>query len=420
MAGFYREDGCLTVDGLRLDDIAGEFGTPLYVYSAAAVESAYERFSGAVDGVDSQVHFALKANSNMAILRLLARLGAGADIVSGGEMRRALDAGIPPDKIIFSGVGKTDPEIRAALDSNIGQINAESPAEVERILAIAEEVGQTVRIALRVNPDVESETHTKLATGKRDTKFGIAMGDCAGLYRQISDHPRAVAAGLAVHIGSQIMSLEPFESAWTNLLDLAQTLQDDGMEVPSFDLGGGLGVDYKTGEGADLDGFGQLVTRLFGNRKISLGFEPGRFIVAEAGALITRVIYTKDNTDKTFVITDAAMNDLLRPTLYEAYHRIEPVSRPPEEEEEVMSDIVGPVCEPGDFLGLGRMMPKLEKDDLLAVMSAGAYSAVMRSSYNTRPPAAEVLVIDGEAHRVSKQQSVQDLIDLDIIPKALR
>lgn len=417
MAGFERIDGHLSVDGLMIDDIAAEFGTPIYVYSADAIRLAFTRFSQAVSGADSHVHFALKANSNMAVLRLLARMGAGADIVSGGEMARALAAGIPPTKIIFSGVGKTDAEINDALHHGVGQINAESPAEVGRILSLAEAADKIARIALRVNPDVEAGTHAKIATGKSDTKFGIAMDDCADLYRTITEHPYGEAAGLAVHIGSQIMSLEPFENAWTHLLDLVEALREDGLDVPSLDLGGGLGVDYKTGESADLGGFGQLVTRLFGNRKLSLGFEPGRFIVAEAGALITRVIYTKDGEDKTFVIADGAMNDLIRPTLYEAYHRIEPVA--PKEGALRKSDLVGPVCETGDYLGLGRDLPSMETGDLVAVMSAGAYGAVMRSSYNTRPPAAEVLVLDGKAHPVSLRQSVQDLIDLDLIPEEL-
>ena len=417
MAGFERIDGHLSVDGLMIDDIAAEFGTPIYVYSADAIRHAFNRFSQAVSGADSHVHFALKANSNMAVLRLLASMGAGADIVSGGELARALAAGIPATKIIFSGVGKTDAEINEALHHGVGQINAESPAEVGRILALAEDADKVVRIALRVNPDVEAGTHAKIATGKSDTKFGIAMDDCADLYRTITEHPHGEAAGLAVHIGSQIMSLEPFENAWTHLLDLVEALREDGLDVPSLDLGGGLGVDYTTGESADLEGFGQLVTRLFGNRKLSLGFEPGRFIVAEAGALITRVIYTKDGEDKTFVIADGAMNDLIRPTLYEAYHRIEPVA--PKEGALRKSDLVGPVCETGDYLGLGRDLPKMETGDLVAVMSAGAYGAVMRSSYNTRPPAAEVLVLEGKAHLVSLRQSVQDLIDLDLIPEEL-
>ena len=418
MSGFTRDHNRLHVDGLPLEDIAAEFGTPLYVYSAEAITAAYTRFHEAVAGADGHIHFALKANSNMAVLRLLARLGAGADIVSGGEMQRALAAGIAPEKIIFSGVGKTDAELLAAFEAGIGQINAESPAEVDAIIRLAEAHGHHCRVALRVNPDVDAKTHAKIATGKSDTKFGISMEDCLPLYRRMAESQVITPAGLAVHIGSQIMTLEPFENAWVNLLDLAETLRDEGLDVPGLDLGGGLGVDYTTGQPADVKGFGDLITRLFGNRQYRLGFEPGRWIIAEAGALLTRVIYTKKAPSKKFAIVDGAMNDLIRPTLYEAYHRIEAVADLNTPEEPL--DIVGPVCETGDYLGLNRMMPRLTNGDLLAVMSAGAYGAVMRSSYNTRPPAAEVLVINGKAHLVSPRQSVADLIALDTIPDDLR
>jgi len=418
MAGFTREQGRLHVDGIALDDLADQFGTPLYVYSADAITTAFTCFRDAVAGADSHIHFALKANSNLAVLRLLARLGAGADIVSGGEIQRAIAAGIAPEKIIFSGVGKTDDELLAAFEAGVGQINAESSAEVDAIIRLAEAHGHHCRVALRVNPDVDAKTHAKIATGKSDTKFGISMADCPALYRRMAASAAITPAGLAVHIGSQIMTLEPFENAWVNLLDLAESLRGEGLDVPGLDLGGGLGVDYTTGQPADINGFGALITRLFGNRQYRLGFEPGRWIIAEAGALLTKVIYTKKAPSKQFAIVDGAMNDLIRPTLYDAYHRIESVVdlNTPQE----LVDIVGPVCETGDYLGLNRMMPSLASGDLLAVMSAGAYGAVMRSSYNTRPPAAEVLVMNGNAHLVSPRQSVADLMALDVIPDALR
>ena len=418
MSGFDRINGDLCVDGIRLSDLAKEYGTPLYVYSAAAITDAYHQFRDAVSGADSHIHFALKANSNMAVLKLLANLGAGADIVSGGEMQRALSAGIAPENIIFSGVGKTDAELLAAMEAGIGQINAESPAEVDAIIRLGQAHGMTCRVALRVNPDVDAKTHAKIATGKSDTKFGISMESCTALYQHMAESDVITPAGLAVHIGSQIMTLEPFENAWHNLVDLAQDLREGGFDVPGLDLGGGLGVDYKTGQAGDVTAFGALVTRLFGNRQFSLGFEPGRWITAEAGTLLTQVIYTKDAPSKQFVIVDGAMNDLIRPTLYEAYHRIEPVAD--HGQPSITADIVGPVCETGDYLGLNRQMPPLQQGDLLAVMSAGAYGAVMRSSYNTRPPAAEVMVIDGEAHLVSSRQSVADLLALDQIPSVLQ
>ena len=419
-SGFSRVNGQLCVDGINLHDLATEFGTPLYVYSAAAIRDAYQQFHDAVSGADSHIHFALKANSNLAVLKLLANLGAGADIVSGGEMERALAAGIAPEKIIFSGVGKTDAELLAAMQAGLGQINAESPAEVEAIIRLAQANHHTCRVALRVNPNVDAKTHAKIATGKDDTKFGISMDECPTLYRRMAESGVITPAGLAVHIGSQIMTLEPFENAWHNLMDLAEALRQSGLDVPGLDLGGGLGVDYATGKPADVAGFGALVTRMFGNRKFSLGFEPGRWITAEAGALLTKVIYTKEAPSKQFVIVDGAMNDLIRPTLYEAYHRIEPVGENNNKAMNKPADIVGPVCETGDYLGLNRDMPELSEGDVLAVMSAGAYGAVMRSSYNTRPPAAEVLVMDGEAHLVSPRQTVADLLALDTIPHVLR
>ncbi|NBW05861.1 MAG: diaminopimelate decarboxylase, partial [Alphaproteobacteria bacterium] len=375
MSGFTRDHNRLHVDGLPLEDIAAEFGTPLYVYSADAITAAYTRFHGAVAGADGRIHFALKANSNMAVLRLLARLGAGADIVSGGEMQRALAAGIAPEKIIFSGVGKTDVELLAAFEAGIGQINAESPAEVDAIIRLAEAHGHHCRVALRVNPDVDAKTHAKIATGKSDTKFGISMEDCPPLYRRMAESQVITPAGLAVHIGSQLTTLAPFEKAYLELLELADGLRAEGYDVPVLDLGGGLGIDYQGDSLPDFAAYGALVTRIFSNRGYRLGFEPGRSIAADNGLLLTRTHYIKQGEDKRFIIVDGAMNDLIRPTLYEAYHRIEPVTD--KGAPCGMADIVGPVCETGDYLGQGRDMPDIGEGDLLAVFSAGAYGAVM-------------------------------------------
>lgn len=404
-------------DGVAVNDIAAEFGTPLYIYSAAGITGNFNRFKQAVSGVKSDIHFALKANSNLAVLRLLAGLGAGADIVSVGEMQRALAAGIPPEKIIFSGVGKTEAELHAGITARLGQINAESEAEVETIIRIASELGIKPKLALRVNPDVDAKTHAKITTGKSDTKFGISVKSCPKLYRRIAESDAVEPAGLAVHLGSQIMSLEPFEEAWGHLLNLVDDLQGSGFDVPMLDLGGGIGIDYATGTPADLEGFGALALRMFGSRNLTLGFEPGRLITAEAGVLAVKVIAVKDNGTKKFIIVDGAMNDLIRPTLYDAYHRIEAASDLGGDA--ITADIVGPVCESGDFLGLERRLPNVSAGDVLAVHSAGAYGAVMRSSYNTRPPAPEVLVLNGTPHLVSRQQSVDDLLALDIIPKVL-
>ena len=416
-SGFHRSDRRLCVDGLPLEDIAGEFGTPLYVYSAAAIEENYTRFKEAIRD-SGKIHYAVKANSNLAVLRVLARLGAGADIVSGGELQRALRAGFEPGSIIFSGVGKTDDEIAAALKAGIGQINAESESEVGRILALAKGVNTPTRLALRVNPDVDAETHAKLSTGGGGTKFGIAAADIADLYRRVAESGVIAPAGLAVHIGSQIMNAAPYESAWNLLLELAETLRADGLDVPMLDLGGGMGIDYGTdGDKQTGDLLGDLASRVFGDHDYQLGFEPGRCLLARAGALLVRVLHIKPAQGKIFVVVDGAMNDLIRPTFYGAAHRIEPAGPPGKST--VNADIVGPVCEPGDYLGLGLELPEVGRNDVLAIMSAGAYGAVMRSNYNSRPFAAEVMVVDGRAQRVSAPQTVEDLLAGDIIPPGL-
>ena len=417
MSAFARDDqGRLCAGGMPLGDIATSHGSPLYVYSGDGIRDDYRRFAAAVAPVDGSVHFALKANSALGVIDLLARHGAGADIVSGGEMARALAAGIPAEKIVFSGVGKSAEEIGAALDAGIGQINAESPQEVEAISQIAAARGVQAPVALRVNVDVAPKTHAKISTGQRSTKFGVStsQNEAADLYRKMAADPHIRPAGLAVHIGSQILELDPFERAYSALLSFGTALRDEGLEVPVLDLGGGIGVDYQDGTPTDFTAYGELVSRLFADSGFQLGFEPGRSIVANNGVLLTRVIYVKDGDNKRFAIVDAAMNDLLRPTLYEAHHDIRPVG--PEGAIEGPADIVGPVCETGDYLGLDRMMPSLAAGDCLAVMSAGAYGAVMASSYNTRPPAGEVMVLDGEVHILRRRRDVAELLAEEIIP----
>ena len=417
MSAFARDDqGRLCAGGMPLGDIAASHGSPLYVYSGDGIRDDYRRFAAAVAPVDGSVHFALKANSALGVIGLLARHGAGADIVSGGEMARALAAGIPAEKIVFSGVGKSAEEIGAALDAGIGQINAESPQEVEAISQIAAARGVQAPVALRVNVDVAPKTHAKISTGQRSTKFGVStsQNEAADLYRKMAADPHIRPAGLAVHIGSQILELDPFERAYSALLSFGTALRDEGLEVPVLDLGGGIGVDYQYGTPTDFTAYGELVSRLFADSGFRLGFEPGRSIVANNGVLLTRVIYVKDGDNKRFAIVDAAMNDLLRPTLYEAHHDIRPVG--PEGAIEGPADIVGPVCETGDYLGLDRMLPALATGDCLAVMSAGAYGAVMASSYNTRPPAGEVMVLDGEVHILRRRRDVAELLAEEIIP----
>ena len=417
MSAFARDDqGRLCAGGMPLGDIAASHGSPLYVYSGDGIRDDYRRFAAAVAPVHGSVHFALKANSALGVIGLLARHGAGADIVSGGEMARALAAGIPAEKIVFSGVGKSAEEIGAALDAGIGQINAESPQEVEAISQIAAARSVQASVALRVNVDVAPKTHAKISTGQRSTKFGVStsQNEAADLYRKMAADPHIRPVGLAVHIGSQILELDPFERAYSALLSFGTALRDEGLEVPVLDLGGGIGVDYQDGTSTDFTAYGELISRLFADSGFRLGFEPGRSIVANNGVLLTRVIYVKDGDNKRFAIVDAAMNDLLRPTLYEAHHDIRPVG--PEGAIEGPADIVGPVCETGDYLGLDRMMPSLAAGDCLAVMSAGAYGAVMASSYNTRPPAGEVMVLDGEVHILRRRRDVAELLAEEIIP----
>ena len=417
MSAFFRDaQHHLTIDGVPLDRLMTEFGSPLYAYSGAGLQRAFTAFQTAVAPVSGKLHFALKANSALGVIALLARCGAGADIVSAGELARALAAGIAAGDIIFSGVGKSAADIRTALTAGIGQINAESPAEVAQISAVAAAMGVVAPVALRVNVDVDAGTHAKISTGQRDTKFGISTGqrEAATLYAELAADPHIKPMGLAVHIGSQICDLAPFERAYTALLDVASGLRAEGLEVPCLDLGGGVGVDYQKAGDTDFSAYGALVTRLFKDSGFHLGFEPGRAITANNGALLTEVIYVKAGDNKRFVIVDAAMNDLLRPTLYEAHHPI--VTLAPPQPAIGKADIVGPVCETGDYLGLDRDMPDLRAGDRLAVLSAGAYGAVMASAYNTRPPAAELLVLDGTAHLLRPTRSIDSLLAEETIP----
>jgi len=417
MCAFHRDNNQqLCVDGLPLTYIAATHGSPVYVYSGAGITEAFTQFQAAVAPVAGKVHFAMKANSALGVLALIGRLGGGMDIVSAGELARAKAAGINPADIVFSGVGKTADDIRQALADGIGQINAESAPEVAAISAIAAEMGVVAPVALRVNVDVNPGTHAKISTGQRDTKFGISTDqrEAADLYRRLTEDAHIRPAGLAVHIGSQIRNLAPFEAAYSALLALAIELRDAGMPLPNLDLGGGVGVDYELAGPTDFTAYGAMVERLFKDKGFTLGFEPGRSIIANNGALITRVIYVKQGDNKRFVIVDAAMNDLLRPTLYESHHPIWTLAAP--KPSTGKADIVGPVCETGDYLGLNRDMPDLSAGDGLAVMSAGAYGAVMASGYNSRSPAAEILVLDGSAHLLRGARPIADIINDETIP----
>ena len=410
MAFTYDEDGLLCVDGHTTTDLAMRYGTPLYVYSAAGILAHLTAFQDAVAPVNGKVHFAVKSNSNLAILSLMAEQGAGADIVSGGEMMRALAAGIHAKDIVFSGVGKTDDEIRLALAKNIGQINVESQAELSHIEAIAAEWEIKAPVAIRVNPDIDAKSHEKISTGQKSTKFGIPIdgGEAEEIYRQIHNSNHLIARGLAVHIGSQLTDLAPFRMAYEKLIELADNFRAMGFDVPNLDLGGGLGIDYHDNHKPDFAGYGALITELFADKDYHLGFEPGRSIIADNGILLTSALYTKPGDGKDFIIVDAAMNDLLRPTLYEAHHRIEPVQQ--SNRAKRLSDIVGPVCETGDYLARGRDFPPVESGEVIAVFNAGAYGSVMASNYNTRAMPAEILIHQGVVHIIKPRKTIEELL----------
>jgi len=422
MHHFHYRDGVLCAEDVSLARIAAEVGTPFYCYSTATLERHYRVLTEAFAGQDALICFAVKANSNQAVLTTLARLGAGMDVVSEGELRRALAAGVPASRIIFAGVGKTRGEMAFALEAGILGFNVESEPELHALSEVASRVGKTARIALRVNPDVDAKTHAKISTGKAENKFGIPYGEARRLYREAAKLPGIAATGIHMHIGSQITHLEPFRNAFRLMRELAEALIADGHKLEHLDIGGGLGVPYVS-EGEVTpppSAYAEIVRQELGSLDLKIVMEPGRVIVGNAGVLVTRVVYCKEGTDKTFTVVDAAMNDLIRPTLYEAHHEIWPVEETKTAMPPVAQDIVGPVCETGDYLALDRKLPPLAAGDLIAVMTAGAYGAVMSSSYNTRPLVPEVLVKGAEYAVVRPRFGIDELIGLDKIPVWLK
>jgi diaminopimelate decarboxylase len=415
MNHFDYHDGVLHAEAVNLAELADRVGTPLYCYSTATLERHYRVFADAFAGEKVLICYAMKANSNQSVLRTLARLGAGADVVSGGELKRALAAGIPPQKIVFSGVGKTEAELRAALAADIHCINIESEPELELLSRLAVETGHTARISVRVNPDVDAGTHAKISTGKSENKFGIPLEHARQVYAHAAKMPGIKVTGTDVHIGSQITDLAPMETAFRILAEFVQTLRADGHTISHVDFGGGLGIPYYMDRAAppEPEAYAAMVKRIAHNLGCTLLFEPGRMIVGNAGILVARVIYVKHGEAKNFVIIDAAMNDLIRPTLYEAYHDILPVAQPAPGAPQMIADVVGPVCESGDFLALDRRLPEPKPGDLLAIMTAGAYGAVQAGTYNTRPLVPEVLVKDDQYAVVRPRLDVDALIALD-------
>jgi len=415
MNHFDYRNGVLHAEAVNLIELAEAVGTPFYCYSTATLERHYRVFSDAFAGEKSLVCYAMKANSNQSVLRTLAKLGAGADVVSGGELKRALAAGIPPEKILFSGVGKTEAELRAALAADILCINVESEPELELLSRLASEQGRVARISVRVNPDVDSGSHAKISTGKSENKFGVPLSLARAVYARAARLPGIHVTGVDMHIGSQITDLVPLEAAFRLLAEFVQMLRADGHVISHVDFGGGLGIPYHADREAPPlpSAYADVVKRVTHNLGCTLVFEPGRMIVGNAGVLVTRVIYVKHGDAKNFVIIDAAMNDLIRPTLYEAHHDILPVRAPAQGMPAIVADVVGPVCESGDYLALGRAMPTPKAGDLLAIMTAGAYGAVQSGTYNTRALVPEVLVKDDQYAVVRPRVEVETLIAMD-------
>lgn len=418
MNHFDYRDGVLHAEDVAIPDIAAQIGTPFYCYSTATLTRHYRVFAQSFAGLDALVCYAMKANSNQAVLRTLAKLGAGADVVSEGELRRALAAGIPAGKILFSGVGKTAREMDFALAAGILCFNVESEPELELLSARATALGKVASISLRINPDVDAKTHKKISTGKAENKFGIPWQRARQVYARAAKLPGIKITGIDTHIGSQITELQPFDDAFALLVDLVGALRADGHAIEHIDVGGGLGIPYRIDNNPPPlpDAYAQIVRKHVTKLGLKVMFEPGRLISGNAGILVSEVIFVKEGDAKNFLVVDAAMNDLIRPTLYDAFHDIRPVVQSPADTPRMMVDVVGPVCETGDYIGLDRDLPSLKAGDLIAVSTAGAYGAVQAGTYNTRLLVPEVLVDGDRFHVVRPRPTYDDLIGLDSMP----
>ena len=421
MDHFLYKDGVLHAEDVSLAEIAAAVGTPVYVYSTATLLRHFHLFDDALSGMDHLVCYAMKANSNQAVLRTLAQAGAGMDVVSGGEYRRAKAAGVPGDRIVFSGVGKTREEIELALTGGIRQFNVESEPEMILLDVVARELGKVAPITIRVNPDVDAKTHAKIATGKSENKFGIPIARAREVYAMAAKLPGLKIVGIDVHIGSQLTDLAPFEQAYGKVAELTEVLRADGHDIRRLDLGGGLGIPYERSNSAPPlpTDYGAMVQRTLGHLGCEVEIEPGRLIAGNAGVLVSEVIYLKSGEGRDFLILDAAMNDLIRPAMYDAWHDIVPLNEPAPGAEPRPVDIVGPVCESGDTFAKQRMMPVLGSGDLVAFRSAGAYGAVMSSEYNSRPLIPEVLVNGDQFAVIRPRPSFDEMINRDTIPEWL-
>jgi diaminopimelate decarboxylase len=419
MSPFHYHGGQLHAEQVALTQLADAVGTPFYCYSDAALHAAYDEFASAFAGRDVTICYSLKANNNLAVIKTLASLGAGADVVSEGELRCALAAGVPPERIVFAGVGKTAPEMAAGLDADIRQFNVESLPELHLIDRVALERGRRARIALRINPDVDARTHAHISTGKAENKFGIELGQARAAYEAASRLPGIEVTGLAVHIGSQLTEIDPYRAAFAKVAALTTELRQAGFAIRALDLGGGLGISYGDEAAPSIQDYAAAVTSTVGALGLPLILEPGRRIVGNAGILVTRVIYVKEGVSRNFLIVDAAMNDLIRPALYDAHHTMVPVAEPAPDAPTRRLDIVGPICESTDRLAEQRAMPPMAAGDLLAICSIGAYGAVMASTYNLRRPAPEIMVRGHEFAIVRRRPDYQDIIDRDRLPQWL-
>ena len=410
MQPFQMKNGELHAENFPLSKIAAEFGTPTYVYSKEALTSAFNRFNAGFEGTDHLVCFAVKSNPSLAILSLFAKLGAGFDIVSGGELARVIAAGGDPAKVVFSGVGKTEAEMRSALEAGIFCFNVESSSELIRLNDVAGSMQKIAPVSLRVNPNVDAKTHPYISTGLKNNKFGVAYEEALSIYQTAANMPNIAIHGVDCHIGSQLTELSPFLDALDRVLALVDQLEAAGIPIHHIDAGGGIGICYQDETPPDFSEYAQAMRLKMAGRKVKLVFEPGRALVGNAGALLTKVEYLKHTESKNFAIVDAAMNDLMRPALYDAYHDI--LSVKPSALKSHVYEIVGPVCESGDFLGHDRQLA-LGQDDLLAILSAGAYGMSMSSNYNTRPRAAEVMVDDDQVFEIRKREQIADLFALE-------
>lgn len=410
MSGIEPIAGSWHVDGLPLAKIAAEYGTPLYVYSRSVLENNWKAFDDAFRSVPHRVCYAVKANSNLAVLSVLAKLGSSFDIVSGGELKRVLAAGASADRVVFSGVGKTAIEMAEALDAGILCFNIESVAEAVRLGEVAKAKGVVAPVSFRINPDVDAQTHPYISTGLKENKFGISMEEAPQAYRDAAAHPNLSVCGIDCHIGSQLTSVEPYEAAFERMLSMVDQLSTDGITLKHIDFGGGQGIQYSDETPLDIAEFAKSAIVAVGSRELEIWMEPGRAIAGPAGVLVTKVEYLKENSEKAFAVIDAAMNDLIRPALYSAWQPI--VAVEDKTREEKMYDVVGPVCESADFLGKDRALA-IEAGDYLAVLASGAYAFVMSSNYNTRGRAAEIMVSEGAAHVVRQRELVDSLFELE-------